>query len=298
MSKNAQDIISQQLTPLSNQPSVVYTTEDGLISLDVKVENDTVWLTQAQMVELFQSSKGNISEHIKSIFAQQELEPEATVRKNRTVRIEGNRQVTRELDFYNLDVIISVGFRVNTKRGIAFRKWANAVLKSYLLNGYAFAQRFERIEHRLANVEEQQQVLSLEVHGALPPHEGVFFDGQIFDAYVLASDLIKRATKRVVLIDNYVDESVLSLLDKRGKGVSATIYTANLSKQLKLDIEKHNAQYASIEVKVFSKSHDRFLIVDEDIFHLGASLKDLGKKWFAFSKMSEITAEELIDRIN
>lgn len=291
MSKNSENVALLQ----QSSDVVVYQSQDGLVKIDVRLEEDTVWLSQSQIVELFQSSKGNISEHITNIYQQGELLREATVRKNRTVQIEGNRTVTRQVDFYNLDMIISIGYRVNTKRGIAFRQWATSVLKDYMLRGYAINNRIAALE---ATVAQHSKQIDFFVRTALPPVEGIFYDGQIFDAYVFASDLIKRAQKRVVLIDNYVDESVLTLLDKRVQDVDATIYTAFISKQLQLDITKHDAEFAPITVKTFKQAHDRFLLIDDEVYHLGASLKDLGKKWFAFSRMTEITADELMQRVN
>ena len=178
--------------------------------------------------------------------------------------------------------IISVGYRVKSKRGVEFRKWANSVLKEYLLKGYAVNQRFERLEQRVSRTEEKIEFF---VRTSLPPVEGVFFDGQIYDAYELASRLVKSARSRIILIDNYIDETVLTLLDKREAGVTAEIYTHQPNAQLKLDIERHNSQYAPIPVHVLTRSHDRFLCIDDTVYHIGASLKDLGKKWFAFSRM-------------
>ena len=216
------------------------------VHLEVLMENDTVWLTQAQMVYLFDSSKANISEHIKHIYETQELDMFSTVRKFRTVRIEGKREVSRNLEYYNLDMIIAIGYRVNTKRGTEFRQWASRVLKDYLLKGYAINQRFERIEERVSNTERQ---IDFFVKTALPPVEGIFYDGQIFDAYTFVSDLIKSAKKSIVLIDNYVDESVLLLLSKRKKNVSAKILTSNFTTLLKQDLSKHNAQYPAIKIE-------------------------------------------------
>ena len=198
-----------------------------------------------------------------------------------------------QIEYYNLDVILSVGYRVKSNQGIYFRAWANRILKEYILKGYAINQRFERIEHRVAKTEKQ---IDFFVKTALPPKEGIFFDGQIFDAYNFVSDLIKSAKKSIVLIDNYVDESVLLLLSKRAKSVQATIYISILSPQLQLDLQKHNAQYSSITIKTFAHSHDRFLLVDEIVYHFGASLKDLGKKWFAFSKI-ELKAKVLLQKM-
>jgi hypothetical protein len=263
---------------------ILYQTPDNQTALEVRFEDETIWLTQAQIVTLFSTSKANVSEHIKQIYQSKELETEATVRNFRTVQIEGNRRVSRNIDYYNLDMIISIGYRVNSIQGTQFRIWANQVLKNYLLNGYAIHQRVEKIERKLF---EHDQKFDLIIKTSLPRHEGIFFDGQIFDAYKFVSDIIKAANNSIILIDNYVDESTLLLLAKREKGVDATIYTNTISKQLQHDIKVHNTQYKAIEIKTFTKAHDRFLIVDNSIvYHIGASLKDLGKKWFAFSKIN------------
>ena len=193
--------------------------------------------------------------------------------------------------FYNLDAILSVGYRVNSINATMFRKWANRVLKEYLLKGYSFNQRFEKLEQRVSRTEEK---IDFFVRTSLPPVEGVFFDGQIYDAYELVSRLVKSARKRIILIDNYIDESVLTLLDKRGEGVSAEIYTRQPGAQLQLDIRRHDSQYAPIPVHVLTRSHDRFLLLDDDVYHIGASLKDLGKRWFAIMKMQETRAEDII----
>lgn len=271
---------------------ILYQPEET-VKLEVRLEDETVWLTQAQIVELFQSSKANISEHIKNIYEQGELEEGSTVRDFRTVRIEGKRQVVRNLTYYNLDAIISIGFRVNTKRGIQFRQWANTVLKDYLLKGYSINQRIERLEKTVA---EHSEKIDFFVRTSLPPIEGIFFEGQIFDAYVFAADLIKSAKQSIVLIDNYIDESVFTLLSKRDKDVSAIIYTKQISSQLQLDIQRHNTQYPPIEVLSYIHAHDRFLIIDSTVYHIGASLKDLGKKLFAFSKMS-IPTDMILNKV-
>lgn len=279
---------------------------DSTLSLDVRVENETVWLTQAQIVELFASSKANVSEHIKNIFASNELNKEATVRKFRTVRIEGGRSVNRNIEYFNLDVIISIGYRVNTKRGIQFRQWANRILKEYLLRGYSINQRLSHLEDKIDRrfSEYDRHLLQLDdkidffVKASLPPVEGIFFNGQIFDAYKFVCDLVKSARKRIILIDNYVDESVLTLFDKRGDSVKAVIYTdADRSRQIRLDLQRHNRQYAPIEIKYVVDIHDRFLIIDDTLYHIGASIKDLGKKLFAFSKMDVMTGSELLSKL-
>ena len=274
------------------QGEIILYQPDEVVKLEVRLEDETVWLTQAQLVELFQSSKANISEHIKNIYEQGELEENSTVRDFRTVRQEGKRQVVRNISYYNLDAIISIGFRVNSKRGILFRQWANKVLKDYLLKGYSINRRLSELEQ---TVSEHSKKIDFFVRTSLPPVEGIFFDGQVFDAYKFASDLIKSARQSLVLIDNYVDESVLLMLSKRQPGVTATIYTQRITPQFRLDLDRHNGQYRPVDVRTCKFSHDRFLIVDEtDVYHIGASLKDLGKKMFAFSKL-DIPATVITD---
>lgn len=274
---------------------VIYQSADNPeFQIEVRVEDETVWLTQSQMVELFNSTKQNISLHIKNIYSEKELQPEATVKQYLTVRIEGERTVKRKVALYNLDVIISVGYRVKSQRGTQFRIWANKVLKDYLLRGYAINQRLERIEKRLI---EHDHVFDFLIKTNLPPNEGIFFDGQVFDAWQFVSSIVENAEESITLIDNYIDESVLTLLLKRKSGVTATIYSANISKQFQLDLEKHNTQYPVIRVFKFDKSHDRFLITDnKTVYHIGASLKDLGKKWFAFSKI-QLDALDLLNKL-
>jgi len=263
---------------------VLYQPEDTSIQIEVRIEEDTVWLTQSQLVELFNSTKQNISLHINNIFKEGELERDSTVKEYLTVQTEGSRKVRRTITCYNLDVIISVGYRVKSKRGTSFRIWANKVLKDYLLKGYAIHQRLDRIESKLIEHDQKFEVL---VNTGLPQSEGIFFEGQIYDAWQFVSDLIKSARESIFLIDNYLDESVLTLLSKRKKNVQAKIFTKTTSDQFKLDLKKFNDQYPVIEVKIFTGSHDRFLILDQKtVYHIGASLKDLGKKWFAFSKIN------------
>lgn len=283
---------------------IIYQPDEDL-SLDVRVEDETVWLTQSQIVELFESSKANISEHLKHIFDSGELSKEGTVRKFRTVRQEGNRNVTRNIDFFNLDVIISVGYRVNTVRGIQFRQWANKVLKEYLLRGYAVNQRLMQLEDRIDRhfSEYDRHLLQLDekvdffVRSSIQPKEGIFFDGQIFDAYAFIAGLIRKAKHRIVVIDSYIDDSVLVQLSKRNPGVTVDIYDGQISRQLRQDVEKHNAQYPGVTLHKYPKAHDRFLIIDEEVYHIGHSLKDLGKKLFAFSKRDVMTGSELISRL-
>ena len=261
---------------------VIYNPDES-VNINVMVYGDTVWLTQAQMSELFGVQRQAITKHLKNIFVSGELLHEATCSILELVQVEGNIEVRRNVEIYNLDVIISVGFRVNTKRGIQFRRWANTVLKEYLLKGYAVNRRLDDLEKRTSANEEK---IDFFVRMSLPPVEGIFYEGQIFDAFVFVSDLIRRAKERIVLIDNYIDESILVLLDKRGVGVKATIFTVKLSSSLQLDLKKHNEQYRPIELKIITGVHDRFLIIDQELYHIGASLKDLGKKLFAFSRLN------------
>lgn len=307
--KMANDIVSVNEV----QGEVIFYQPDNTMRLEVRLEDETVWLTQQQMVMLFQSSKANVSEHIRNIYDQGELEQEATVRNFRTVRKEGNRMVNRTLTYYNLDAIISVGFRVNTKRGIMFRQWANRTLKEYLLRGYAFHQqmiamqrqidvRLEEQNERLSVVEnhlhEHDQKFDMIVKTPELPNEGVFFDGQIFDAFKLVMQLIKSADHRIILIDNYINEEILTMFDQRANGVTACIYTARIDSAMQLAIQRHDAQYDPIPVNVFRMSHDRWLIIDDKVYHFGASLKDLGKKWFGVSLYQDITPEELLSKIS
>lgn len=269
--------------------------ETAELQLEVRVEEETVWLTQAQLIELFNATKQNISLHINNIFKEGELNPAATVKEYLTVQTEGKRKVKRKILYYNLDVIISVGYRVKSHRGTQFRIWANKVLKDYLLKGYAIQHRVERIEKKLL---EHDQKFDLLIHSNIQPAEGIFYDGQVFDAWEFVSGIIKSAKKSIVLIDNYIDETVLALLTKRQPEVSSKIFTANISRLLELDLERHNKQYPAIELYTFTKAHDRFLIIDEEtVYHIGASIKDLGKKWFAFSKI-KLNAEEILSNLN
>jgi len=276
---------------------ILYQPKELTTKLEVRIEDDTVWLTQSQMVALFDSTKQNISLHITNIFREEELDYNSTVKEYLTVQNEGGRSVKRKIKLYNLDVIISVGYRVKSKQGTQFRIWANKVLKEYLLKGYAINNRIERIENDVYFLKEKAKEFDLQIKTTLPPNEGIFYNGQIFDAWVFVSNLVKSAKKSLILIDNYIDESVLQLFLKRNKGVEVVIYTANLTPALKTDLDKHNKQYAPIVIKEFKHAHDRFLIIDEkEVFHIGTSLKDLGKKLFAFSKM-ELKPIEILDKM-
>jgi hypothetical protein len=271
---------------------VIYRASDSAdFQIEVRVEDETVWLTQSQMSELFQTTRNNITLHISNIFKEKELEEFSVCKEYLLTAQDGKNYKTK---LYSLDVIISVGYRVKSLRGTQFRIWANKILRDYLLKGYAINQRIDKIESKL---DEHDQKFNLLIKTNLPPHEGIFYDGQIFDAWLFVSGLVKSAKKSVVLIDNYVDESVLILLSKRNANVEAVIYTDDISKQLEQDVKRFNAQYAEIELRRFSRSHDRFLIIDRhEVYHIGASLKDLGKKWFAFSKI-DLDAKEMLERL-
>ena len=282
------------------------------MSLEVKLENETVWLNRQQLSILFDRDVKTIGKHINNAL-KEELYPvvakstttgndstsNATVAKFAIVQKEGNREVIRQVEFYSLDVILSVGYRVKSSRGIEFRRWANQVLKDYMLKGYAINQQMLAMEERIGRqlqdhtiqIHNLQEKVNFFVRTSLPPHQGIFYDGQIFDAYTFINDRIREATTRIILIDNYIDDSVLTILSKRADKVAATIYTKKPSAQLQLDIQKHNAQYPPIEIVEFDRSHDRFLCIDDTVYHLGASIKDLGKKWFAFNRMEMQTSE-------
>ena len=272
---------------------------DSTVKLEVRLENETVWLTQQQIANLFGVKQPAISKHLKNIFESGELVESSVHSILEYTATDGKSYKTK---FYNLDAILSVGYRVNSKNATLFRQWANKVLKEYLLRGYSINQRLmhmeNRIDHRLSEhdiqIKELSNRMDFFVRTSLPPKEGIIYDGQIFDAYTLMCDLIRSAQRRIIMVDNYIDDSVFRQLDKRATGVSATIFTSSISRTLRQDIERHNAQYSPIEVKTFRRAHDRFLIIDDTVYHVGASFKDLGKKLTAFSKMEIMTADEFI----
>ena len=295
-----------------NTGEIVVYQPDEITRLEVRVNEETVWLTQGQMAELFQTSPQNITIHIRNIYDEGELQKNPTCKEYLQVQQEGSRIVRRRQKTYNLDVIISVGYRVKSIRGTQFRQWANGVLKAYLIKGYSINAQLlqisldinKRLESHAITLADHESVLKEHskkidffIQSSLPPKQGIFFDGQIYDAYAFVADLIRKAGRRIVLIDNYIDDTVLTMLSKRAAGVEAVIYTAKISKQLQLDIDKHNAQYPQIEVKTFSKAHDRFLIIDDTVYLVGASIKDLGKKWFGFTLMENTSAEELLGKM-
>lgn len=271
--------------------------------LEVQLKDETVWLTQDQMSQLFDRDRTVIGRHIRNIFSEGELDESLVCAKfalPKKYGRHGDHTQVVEATIYNLDVIISVGYRVKSQRGTQFRQWATKIIKDYMLRGYAVNQRLLNIENQLASQQKQlahhQEQIDFFVRTSLPPVEGIFYDGQIFDAYKFVNERIREAKKRIVLIDNYIDETVLAMLDKRGKDVTAKVYTKNISRQLSLDFEKHNAQYTPIEVEQFDRAHDRFLCIDDTVYLIGASIKDLGKKWFGFVKLEQ-TTDELLSKM-
>lgn len=282
---------------MQNRNEILLYQPEETVKIEVRLENETVWLTQQQMAQLFETTKQNISLHTNNIFKEGELEKSSVVKESFTTALDGK---TYRISFYNLDVIISVGYRVKSVRGTQFRIWANKILKEYLLNGYSVNQRLARIENQLDDhtklLNEHNNKIDFFVRTSLPPVEGVFFDGQMLEPFGFINQLIRSAKKRIVLIDNYIDETVLLRLAERSQDVTATIYTQQMSPSFQFALSRHNAQYAPIDVRIFTRSHDRFLIIDETVYHIGASIKDLGKRWFAFSKMV-LDAEDLLGRI-
>jgi len=271
---------------------------DGELELDVSVNNETVWLNRNQISKLLGRDVKTIGKHIGNVFKENELEKYSTVANFATVQNEGGREVTRDVEYYNLDVVISVGYRVKSQKGVKFRQWATSVLKNYIQHGYSInstkitQQKFENLELDILELKKKQfhtdnkigNILNSLEDKSLKPKQGIFYDGQVFDAYNFVSDLIRDAKSSIVLIDNYIDDSVLTLFSKN-QNIDITIYTKTISKQLSLDLKKYNTQYKKIEIKNFKDAHDRFMIIDSvDIYHIGASLKDLGKKWFGFSR--------------
>jgi hypothetical protein len=283
---------------------VIYQADSSAERIDVQInaERETIWLSQKQMGVLFGKDTDTIGLHLKNIFHEQEINEALTTEFFSVIQKEGKRNVKRNIKYYNLDAILSVGYRVNSIRGTQFRQWATQRLKDYLLKGYAINNRINRLENKLEGLTNKVEDMELQIQTKALPTQGVFYDGQIFDAYELTSRIIRSAQKSITLIDNYVDESTFTLLAKKQDHVAVTILTKTplneehkASKQLALDLKKANEQYGDFTVKSFTKSHDRFLIIDQnEVYHLGASLKDLGKKWFAFTKLNRPSVDEML----
>ncbi|MEV9615831.1 RhuM family protein [Aliarcobacter butzleri] len=271
---------------------VVYS--DGELELKVSVNNQTVWLSADEIAYIFDVNRPAIVKHIGNIYNDEELEQNSTCSILEQVAKDGK---LRKINFYNLDVIISVGYRVNSKKATKFRKWATTILKDYINDGYAINQN-KITEQRLLLLENDVSVIKSKIKdNKLETNQGIFYDGQIYDSYSFINDLLKLANNEVILIDNYIDDTVFTLFSKY-PNINFIIYTSTISKQLKLDFEKYSKQYKNITLKTFKSSHDRFLIVDKkEIYHIGASLKDLAKKWFAFSKIN-LSVKEILEKLN
>jgi len=282
---------------------ILYRPDELAEHIEVRIDEktETIWLTQKQIAELFGTQRPAITKHLRNIFKSRELDESvvSSILEHTTPHgaIEGKTQNV-EVKYYNIDAVLSVGYRVNSIRATQFRIWANRVLKDYLLKGYAFNNRMNRIEDNVQALTKKVNQIDLQISTHLIPNQGVFFDGQVFDAYKLASKIIRSARKNIVLIDNYIDESTLTHLSKKARAAKVLLLTKTISKQLILDVKKANAQYGHFEIKPFNRSHDRFLIVDgQEVYHLGASLKDLGRKWFAFSKMDKRSVETILSEL-
>ncbi len=275
---------------------VIYQPNELANRIEVRFEDETVWLNRQQIASLFDRDVKTIGKHINNAL-KEELKDFPTVAKFATVQKEGNRLITRQIEYYNLDMILSVGYRVKSQRGVQFRIWANKILKDYLLKGYSINNRINRIEDTVHSLAKKVDEIDFQINTTLPPKQGIFYNGQVFDAYTLIADIIRSAQKSIILIDNYIDDTVFKQLAKRNKNVSATVYTKNINKTLKQDLQKHNEQYSAIEIKKLTTAHDRFLIIDSKIvYHFGASIKDAGKKWFAFSKL-DINANDILEKL-
>ena len=278
----------------SPKSEIILYQPNETVSLEVRLDEDTVWLTQQQIAELFGTQRPAITKHLNNIYASQELDEASTCS---ILELMGNdgKQVYKK-KFYNLDAILSVGYRVNSRNATLFRQWANKVLKDYLLRGYSVNQRLQYIEDKIDRrlfehekiLQEHSEKIDFFVKTSLPPKEGLMHEGQIFDARVCVENLIKQAKQEVIMIDGYVDAATFEILDVRKKGVLATIYTERIGESLLRIKEMHDSQYTdkTIELKKYAENfHDRFLIIDDVVYHFGASFKDLGNRLFAFNKM-------------
>lgn len=273
---------------------VLYTPDEFAEHIEVRVQNNTVWLNRQQLSVLFERDIKTIGKHIANVL-DEELADLPVVAKFATTASDGK---IYQIEHYNLEMIISIGYRVKSQKGIQFRIWANQILKDYLLKGYALNNRMNRIEDNIQSLSEKVNQIDLQIHTNTIPTQGIFFEGQVFDAYELFSKIIRKAKSHIILIDNYIDETTLIHLAKKNPKVKALILTHPINKQLELDIQKVNQQYGNFKLKKFNKSHDRFLIIDQkEIYHLGASLKDLGKKLFAFSLLDTSSVQDLLNRV-
>ena len=319
MSKEVQPVIEKN-------EIIVYQPEGEEFHIEVRVENDTVWLTQAQMAELFDVQRQAITKHIRNIFETQELDEAATSSILELVQKEGGRSVKRNISLYNLDMIISVGYRVNTRRGIQFRRWANQILKDYMLKGYAVNQRKIATDLQIADrLYEQRQQIEIQgaeiadvrktvakqdsrlsaveqridffVQAAQTPTGGILATGTHFDGFVLIADLVKTAKQSVVFIDPFATVDILKFAAMRAKGVTATIYSPRITPEFKAAKDLHNKQYPGLKLETMRNIHDRFLLVDDTVYHFGASFKDMGAEFSAYSVLNFVTPEEVIEKV-
>ncbi|MCL2222583.1 MAG: virulence RhuM family protein [Oscillospiraceae bacterium] len=276
---------------------VLYRPNEVAEHIEVRLDADTVWLTQAQIAELFGTKRQAITRHLKNIFVSNELEENSVSSILELTAADGKKYDTK---IYNLDAILSVGYRVNSANATLFRRWATDTLKEYLLKGYAINSRMNRIEDKFDALNDKVEEMGLQLKTQQLPTQGVYVDGQVFDAYEQISKIIRSAKQSIVLIDNYIDDSVLVQLSKKSSGVKVLLLTSNISSTLRLDVQKANAQYGGFTIKQYTKSHDRFIIVDggREVYHVGASLKDLGKKLFAFTKMDKESVSNLINAVS
>ena len=292
---------------MDKQNEIVLYQPNELTKLEVRVEEETVWLSQQQMAELFGVKENTITYHIKEIYKVHELQFDATAQKIRVVRLEGNRQVERSIDFYNLDMIISVGYRVNSLNATLFRRWATNILKDYMLRGYAVNQRLLALEEKVDKgfaqqghiLAEHQEKIDFFVKTALPPAEQVFFEGNFFEARVALEALVKTAKQRAIIIDGYVDALTFDILDVRAKGVRAEIYTNGVGAGMRRLIETHDKEANKEHIDVHkwkNESHDRWLIIDDTLYHCGHSLNAMGKHLSAISQMG-INPEEILNQV-
>jgi len=273
---------------------VLYRPNELAEHIEVRLDDETVWLNRQQLSILFERDVKTIGKHIANVL-NEELAGLSVVAKFATTASDGK---VYQIEHYNLDMIISIGYRVKSQKGIQFRIWANQILKDYLLKGYTINNRMNRIEDNIESINKKINQIDLQLNTQLIPNQGVFFDGQVFDAYELTSKIIRSAKSHIVLIDNYMNEETIALLSKKERQVKVSLLTKNISKTFALDVKKANEQYGDFEIQNFEKSHDRFLIIDQtEVYHLGASLKDLGKKWFAFTKMNKTSVESILNSI-
>jgi hypothetical protein len=291
------DTVLMHTSALHKNEVVFYHGNESTVRVEVRIDNDSVWLNRHQIAVLFNRDVKTIGKHINKIFAEQELDERVVVAKFATTTEHGalkGKTQTLKVDYYNLDVIISVGYRVKSREGTLFRIWAMKVLRDYLTRGYTIHTWRHEIESNVRGMNERIEQIEMALRTNILPSHGIFFDGQVFDAFVFFSNVISSANQTIILIDNYIDHTVLLQLAKRREGATAVIYTAVISASLRLDLEKHNAQYPSIEIRRIQQVHDRFLLIDgKELYHIGPSIKDLGKKWFAFSRMDSLTTSVL-----